>query len=199
VRTLYLARHGEADGDLTAGGRRQATLLGRRLVGKGITVVHHSPLPRAVRTAGLVVAELGDVPVRQSDLLADYVPHVPEPGDLPPVFAPIAERHLADYTDEERRDGPGLATRALAEFATPADDDRRELIVAHSQIVCWFVRDALAMPRWRWLGINAANAGLTVIEYRPGCPASVVMFNDLSHLPPELRWTGFPEERRAGY
>ena len=53
------------------------------------------------------------------------------------------------------------------------------------------LRDALDAPPERWLGLSSANAALTVIEYRPGAPASVAMFNEMSHLPPELRWTGF--------
>lgn len=40
--------------------------------------------------------------------------------------------------------------------------------------------------------LNSANAALTVIEYRPGLPPGITMFNDMSHLPVELRWTGFP-------
>ncbi len=196
MRTLYLARHGEADGDLTTAGRRQATLLGGRLAAEGLTAVHHSPLPRAAQTAELVAESLDGVPVRASELVADHPPYLPEPDELPPVFRPVALRHLADYTEAQRAEGPALAARALAEFATPTDDDRRELVVAHSQVVCWFVRAALDAPPWRWLGINAANAALTIIRYRPGWPASVVVFNDLSHLPPELRWTGFPAQRR---
>jgi probable phosphoglycerate mutase len=40
--------------------------------------------------------------------------------------------------------------------------------------------------------LNSANAALTVIAHRPGQPPGVVMYNDMSHLPGELRWTGFP-------
>jgi len=35
---------------------------------------------------------------------------------------------------------------------------------------------------------------VTVILYRTGLPASLVCFNDTGHLPPPLRWTGFPAE-----
>ena len=48
----------------------------------------------------------------------------------------------------------------------------------------------------RWLGLALANAGLTVIEYRPALPPSLTVLNELSHLPPELRWTGFPDAPR---
>ena len=48
----------------------------------------------------------------------------------------------------------------------------------------------------RWLGLSSANAALTVIEYRPSVPPSIVIFNDMSHLRRDLQWTGFPETLR---
>ncbi|MBA2555003.1 MAG: histidine phosphatase family protein [Geodermatophilaceae bacterium] len=58
LRMLYLTRHGLStpgttlpdgndDGPLTPLGEEQARLLGQRLVGAGITEVHHSTLRRA--------------------------------------------------------------------------------------------------------------------------------------------------------
>jgi probable phosphoglycerate mutase len=47
-------------------------------------------------------------------------------------------------------------------------------------------------PAARWLGLNSGNTALTVIEYRDGLPPTVVLFNDMGHLPQDLRWTGFP-------
>ena len=58
------------------------------------------------------------------------------------------------------------------------------------------MRDALDAPPTRWLGLNSANTALTVIEYRAGLPPTIVMFNDMSHLPTDLRWTGFPQAIR---
>ncbi|WP_232234675.1 hypothetical protein [Actinoplanes sp. N902-109] len=49
----------------------------------------------------------------------------------------------------------------------------------------------MGAPPERWLGLNTANCALTIIRYAPGRPAALVQFNDLAHLPPELRWTGF--------
>lgn len=198
MRTLYLARHGaaegEGDGGLTEAGRRQSRLLGERLAGIALTAVHHSPLPRAAETAAIVAAALADVPVGESDLLADYPPYLPLAAELPWAFAQAALAHLEGYTVDERSGGPALGARALAEFATA--EHRADLLITHSQIVSWFVRAALGAPEWRWLGTNAANAGLTIIQYREFWPPSVVAFNDQSHLPLELRWTGFPADRR---
>jgi len=74
------------------------------------------------------------------------------------------------------------------------DTDRHELVVTHNFLVAWLVRQALDAPAWRWLGLNFGHAALTVIRYAPGLPPSLLTYNDMSHLPPQLRWTGFPPE-----
>jgi serine/threonine-protein phosphatase PGAM5 len=37
-----------------------------------------------------------------------------------------------------------------------------------------------------------------VILYRPDRPPTLVSYNDMSHLPARLRWTGFPAELVPG-
>lgn len=124
------------------------------------------------------------------------MPHVPPRHELPSEAADFYLRFLADTTGDEREQGAALARRALDLFTGPADggEDRHELVVTHNFLVAWLVRDAMHAPPWRWLGLNHANAALTVIRYAPGRAASVLVTNDMRHLPSELRWTGFPPE-----
>ncbi|CAO0828507.1 hypothetical protein SMICM17S_00501 [Streptomyces microflavus] len=75
------------------------------------------------------------------------------------------------------------------------EEDRHELVVTHNFLVAWLVRDAMFAPKPRWLGLNHANAALTVIRYPPDRPASILLANDMRHLPADLRWTGFPPEQ----
>ncbi|WP_374778009.1 histidine phosphatase family protein [Streptomyces sp. NBC_01310] len=199
TRYLYLVRHGEAaseEGGLTEAGRRQAMLLGRRLRDVPFTAVHHGPLPRAEQTARVIGEQLTNVPLRVTEVAGDYVPHMPTREELPEESADYFLRFLADATDEEREQGPELARQALDAFtgAVPGEQDRHELVVTHNFLVAWLVRDAMHAPQWRWLGLNHGNAALTVIRYAPGRPASVLVSNDMRHLPTELRWTGFPRE-----
>ncbi|MFD5590319.1 histidine phosphatase family protein [Streptomyces griseorubiginosus] len=199
TRYLYLARHGEALADesgLSEAGRRQAVLLGRRLRGVPLTAVHHGPLPRAVQTARLVHEQLENVPLVVSDVAGDYVPYVPPADELPSASADFYLRFLADTTDEERERGAVLADQALDLFTGPVDgdEDRHELVVTHNFLVAWLVRDALHAPKWRWLGLNHANAALTVIRYPPDRAPAILVTNDMRHLPADLRWTGFPPE-----
>ncbi|WP_329331564.1 histidine phosphatase family protein [Streptomyces sp. NBC_00663] len=200
TRYLYLVRHGEAlpdESGLTEGGRRQATLLGRRLRGIPFTAVHHGPLPRAEQTARLIAGQLKGVPLHVSEVAGDYVPYLPEKEELPAESADFYLRFLAGAGEEERKHGPALARQALDLFtgAVPDEEDRHELVVTHNFLVAWLVRDAMHAPKWRWLGLNHGNAALTVIRYAPGRPASLLVSNDMRHLPSELRWTGFPAQQ----
>jgi probable phosphoglycerate mutase len=197
ARHLYLVRHAEAlpdESGLTEAGRRQATLLGRRLREVPLTAVHHGPLARAEQTARLIGDELAGVPLHRSAAAGDYVPYVPQRDELPAEAADHYLRFLATATPEEREQGPGLARQALERFTgpVPGDVERHELVVTHNFLVAWLVRDALHAPEWRWLGLNHANAALTVIRYAPDRPATVLVTNDTRHLPDDLRWTGFP-------
>lgn len=199
TRYLYLARHGEAtenEAGLSERGRRQAGLLGERLRGVPLAVVHHGPLPRARETAELIAAELDGVPLRESDVAGDYVPYWPAEEELPVDAADTLLGFLAQFPEEECERGAALAAEALAEFTGTVDgeQDRHELVVTHNFLVSWLVRDALDAPEWRWLGLNHCNAALTVLRYAPGRPTTVLCCNDMRHLPDELRWTGFPGE-----
>ncbi|MFE3599875.1 histidine phosphatase family protein [Streptomyces sp. NPDC059142] len=198
-RFLHLVRHGEASADesaLSANGRRQAVLLGQRLRNVPLSAVHHGPLRRAEETATLLAGQLDGVTPRRSEAAGDYIPYLPQRQELPPDSADAMLAFLAGVTEEEARTGAALAREAQAEFTGPVAGrtPRHELVVTHNFLVGWLIRAALDAPPWRWMGLNFANAALTVIRYAPGRPPSVLCTNDMGHLPAELRWTGFPPE-----
>ncbi|MGW5385102.1 histidine phosphatase family protein [Nocardia sp. NPDC003963] len=200
IRYLYLARHGHADafGQLTDTGREQARLLGARLAHIPFGAVRHSPLPRAADTAHEAAQHLpAGVPVTAAAELIDHIPYVPAPNETPVPWIPFFD----GYDTAEADRGQRIAQRLITTFAAtpdPAahDGDVHELLITHAYPIAWLVRDALDAPPARWLGLDSANTGLTVIEYRPGLCPGVVMFNEMSHLPRRLRWTGFPESLR---
>jgi probable phosphoglycerate mutase len=201
-RYLYLTRHGEAspdEGELTDNGRHQAVLLGKRLRNTPLAAVHHGPLPRAEETARLIGEQLSGVPLRPSELAGDYIPYVPRRDELPTESADTLIGRLSQFPAEERELGPASAQAALARFtgAVEGDEPRHELVVTHNFLIGWLVRAALDAPKWRWMGLNHANAALTVIRYAPDRPASVLLYNDAGHLPDDLRWTGFPPDLRV--
>jgi broad specificity phosphatase PhoE len=203
ARFLYVVRHGNADphdGPLSQVGERQAQLTGQRLKDVPFRGIYHGPLPRAAQTAAVIAASLPGVPVHACDLAGDYLPFAPDPGDVPPAFASF----VAAFSAAERTEGPKVAAAALERFGGAGGEQRDaseqqdtyELLVTHNFLIGWLVSQAMGAPPWRWLGLNQMNCALTVIAYPPALPASLISFNDAGHLPPELRWTGFPAPLR---
>ncbi|MGW3855125.1 histidine phosphatase family protein [Micromonospora arida] len=209
TRLLYLTRHaeqdlsepsgpdaGEPDTGLSERGRRQAILLGERLGARRFAAVHHGPLRRAAQTAELVAKSLPDVPVYETELAGDHLPHDTDPAGLPPAYAEF----LTQFSAAERVDGPRVTADAVRRFAGPVAEGPaggepvRELVVTHSFLIAWLVRHALDAPERRWLGLNSHNAGLTVIRYSAAGPPNLIAVNDVAHLPPELRGTGLPPD-----
>jgi broad specificity phosphatase PhoE len=191
---LYLVRHAEQahgtasddhDGGISALGKRQAHRLGRRLADVPFDVVRHSPSRRAAQTAQILADYLPGIPVHCSGLLRDCTP-MPSAGQasmVPPRYRPFLDSVPAAEHD------PSAAhlIAAVAQLATAGADDRIELLVTHNFVIGWFVRHALDAPAWRWMGLNQFNCALTIIEIQPDLPPMLISFNDIGHLPLDLR------------
>jgi probable phosphoglycerate mutase len=192
---LYLVRHGEqqdaehgvADGPLSARGKRQARAIAERLGGVPFSRSFHSPLQRTEETASIMTERLPALESQPSALLMDCIPSGPTP-DMPHAFEPF----FGSVTPAQIEAGEAQMADAVAEFLTPAREDRHDLLITHNFVISWFVREVFDAPAWRWLGVNQANCGLTIIRVRSAKPPVLVVHNDLGHLPAELR-TGLPE------
>lgn len=194
-RYLYLVRHGEQqdaeygvhDGPLSPRGVRQARAIAERLGGIPFTGAWTSPLQRAQETARILTERMPAIDPQPSALLMDCVPS--GPGiDMPHAFEPF----FGAITEAEIEAGRAQMADATAEWMTPSRDDSHELLITHNFVIGWFVREAFGAADWRWLGVNQANCGLTIIRVRSAKPPVLVVHNDLGHLPPELR-TGLPD------
>ena len=192
---LYLVRHGEQldaehglpDGPLSPRGRRQAELLAERLGGVPFDNAWHSPLQRAAETAAIIAAKMPALKPEPSALLFDCIPSGPAP-ETPKVYDPF----FGSVTEAEIEAGSAQMADAAAEFLRSHREDRHDLLITHNFVIAWLVREALGAPDWRWLSINQANCGLTVLTQKSGRPWSLLAHNDVAHLPFELR-TGLPE------
>lgn len=194
-RYLYLVRHGEQldaehglpDGPLSGRGRRQAELIAERLSGVPFDRAFTSPLQRALETAEAMTSRMPSLTVEPSALLMDCIPSGPT-TDMPTVFEPF----FGGVSEEEIQAGEAQMEDAAAEWLSARPEDSHELLITHNFVIAWFVREVFGASKWRWMGINQANCGLTIIRVRTAKPAVLVTHNDLGHLPAELR-TGLPE------
>jgi len=192
---IYLVRHGEpldaehglSDGPLSPRGRRQAESLALRLSGIPFDSAWHSPLQPAAETAAVIAAKLPALTPQPSALLFDCIPSGPSP-EMPPYYAPF----FGSVTEDEIEAGRAQLADAAVEFFRNHRGDCHDLLITHNFVIGWFVREVLGAPDWRWVSLNQANCGLTVLAQKAGRPWSLVTHNDLAHLPAELR-TGLPD------
>lgn len=192
---LYLVRHGEhrdaehgvSDGPLSPRGVRQSELLAMRLGGVPFTEARHAPSVSATETARILAGRLPAVQPRASALLFDCVPSGPTPS-TPKAF----DAFFHSVTAAEIEAGRAQMADAVAEFFSPGPGERHDLLITHNLVIAWFVRQVFDAPEWRWLGINQAHCGLTILRIRSAKPPVLLVHNDLAHLPFEMR-TGLPE------
>ncbi|WP_040163422.1 histidine phosphatase family protein [Microbacterium gorillae] len=192
---IYLVRHGEQqdaehgldDGPLSARGVRQAEAIAERLSGVPLDAVWHSPLVRASETAKVIASRMPSADPRPSALLFDCVP-----SGMTPETPAGYESFYGSVTEAEIEAGHAQMEDAVGEFLVRKPGDVHELLITHNFVIAWFVREVLQAPEWRWMTLNQANCGLTVLAQRQGRPWTLLSHNDLAHLPFELR-TGLPE------
>lgn len=193
-RYVYFVRHGEQvdqefglpEGPLSERGLEQAKRVAKRLSTVAFDATYTSPLQRAVETAAVVTTALSLPDAEPSALLMDCIPSGQSP-DMPHAFEPF----YGGITDEEIAAGEAQMADATAEWLAPSREDRHELLITHNFVIAWFVREVFGAPAWRWMGLNQANCGLTIIRVRSAKPPVLITHNDLGHLPPELQ-TGLP-------
>ncbi len=192
---IYLVRHGEqqdaqhgmGDGPLSARGRRQAEFLAERIGGLPLTSASHSPLQRASETARIIGDRMPSIVSQPSALLMDCVPTGPT-DEMPSAYVPF----FGSVTEAEIDAGGAQMADAVAEFLAPRKGDRHDLLITHNFVIAWFVREVVGAPAWRWMTLDQAHCGLTIIQRKPGRPWTLLTHNDLGHLPMELR-TGLPD------
>jgi len=192
---LYLVRHGEQqdaehgldDGPLSPRGVRQAELIADRLSGLPLDAVWHSPLIRATETARTISERLPAVSPKPSALLFDCVP-TGMTEETPAAYEPF----FGSVTDAEIEAGSAQMADAVNEFLVRKQGDVHEVLITHNFVISWFIREVLGAPAWRWMTMNQANGGLSIIAQKQGRPWTLLTHNDLAHLPVELR-TGLPD------
>ena len=192
---IYLVRHGEhqdaeyglADGPLSPRGQRQAELIADRLSGLPLDAVWHSPLLRAAETARAIAGRLPSVDPEQTALLFDCVP-TGMTEDTPAAIEPF----FGAVTDAEIEAGGAQMYDAVNEFLVRKQGDVHEVLITHNFVIAWFVREVLGAPEWRWMTLNQAHCGLSIIAQKQGRPWTLLTHNATGHLPLELR-TGIPD------
>ncbi len=199
VRTLYLVRHGAYDIDdprdesvgrgLVPIGVAQARLAGDRLRGLPFTfdAILASPFTRARETAEGIAAQL-----RGADASALQIAIEPDLAECTPptrradIMAQEKAEDLAACSAQLER----LAGRLLAPLSA-GEGDRRELVVAHGNVIRWLATRALAVDPAAWLGMSIGHASLTVLAIDGQGQVRVLAVGDVGHLSPGMQTGAF--------
>ena len=189
TRTIYLVRHGayvqddKADPStgpgLTALGIAQARLVAARLRGMPVHFysMTSSTMTRARETAAVMHETLSDVPMAQSASLSECGP----PTWKAKVEAPSEESLQCQSRIED----------AFKTYFIPAEKaHENNIIVAHGNVIRYFVAKALGVDTRAWLGMSVAHVSLTLVRVKADGSMSVLSVGDVGHLPPNMQSWG---------
>ena len=189
TRTIYLIRHGQYDHEDKRGsdigkaliplGIAQARLIANRLKSLPVTMnsLISSTMTRARQTAMIINKEFPDLELQQSRIIRECTP--------PTWREDIMDREDSDNLEE----CTDQLETAFSEYFIPSPDnqDRNDIIICHGNVIRYFVTKVLKVDTMSWLQMTTGNCGLTVVQIKPDGSMKLVSFNDMGHIPPNLR------------
>jgi broad specificity phosphatase PhoE len=204
---VRIARHGESEGNfagslqgsrvdtpLSTRGRGQAECLAARLAGEAIDAVWASTMIRARETAAIVAAPLGLGVSLDADLVEfDWGVWSGRPydGAIEKEVSGVRRRWRAGEADLSPSGGESparvavRADRFLARLR--ASGARAPLVVAHGRFNRILMTRLLGRELGRMDEIRQRNGSLSVLEWDGSGPATPLLLDDVSHLPPDFQ------------
>ncbi len=189
VRTLYLIRHGQYDHDdnrssdigkaLVPLGIAQSRLVANRLKSQPVKMnsLISSTMTRARQTAMIINQDFPELELQQTRLIRECTP-------------PTWREDIMEGEDpEEIQKCTDNLDAAFTNYFIPSPDeeDRNDIIVCHGNVIRYFVTKVLKVETMSWLQMTTGNCGLTVVRIKPDGSMKLVSFNDMGHIPPNLR------------
>ena len=189
VRTLYLIRHGQYDHDddrdpdigkaLVPLGIAQSRLVANRLKSLPVKInsLISSTMTRARQTAMIINQDFPELELQQTRLIRECTP-------------PTWREDIMEGEDpEEIQKCTDNLDTAFSKYFIPSPDeeDRNDIIVCHGNVIRYFVTKVLKVESMSWLQMTMGNCGLTVVRIKPDGSMKLISFNDMGHIPPNMR------------
>jgi len=189
VRTLYLIRHGQYDHDddrssdigkaLVPLGIAQSKLVANRLKSLPVKMssLISSTMTRARQTAMIINRDFPELELQQTRLIRECTP---------PTWR---EDVMEEEDTEELKNCTDNLDAAFSKYFIPSPDeeDRNDIIVCHGNVIRYFVTKVLKVETMSWLRMTTGNCGLTVVSIKPNGSMKLISFNDMGHIPSNLR------------
>lgn len=187
TKTLVLVRHGQysaktetSEESLTALGRKQARLAGKRLKEYKFDKIHCSTMPRAIETTKIICGEMRVTKkALQTDNLRECVPGFP-----PHLRKKHGKTDVALLNAHQRQ-----ADRAYNSLFKTSRKDTTELLICHGNIIRYLVCKTLGIDTLTWVKMDIQQCGISVIQIRSkGSHRRVLItHNDVGHIPKKDR------------
>lgn len=195
-RYLYLIRHGQFNpdekinprGDLSPIGKKQARAITKVFKNIPLTAIHVSTLLRAVQTSEPLAKAHPDIKVSFTHKLLECIP---------PLVPELRDDYFKDVSDEDLRRHYWHAERAFSSFVRRTTGaDKHEVLIAHGNLIRYLVCRAMDVDATAWSALTSFNCGITRIVVESNGLCSLISYNELGHLPPDLHtdnlfFTGF--------
>lgn len=185
-RILYLIRHGQyaplddPNGTLTEMGREQARFTAKRFQDCPISTIYFSTMPRAQETAVIIANQFPNAKQIASPLLRECFPSVPE----------SFKEYFAQFPTAEIKAGRVQAHKAFQSYFNPiedGDEEHHEMIVAHGNLISYFICQTLQAPVDSWISTDIFHCGVSQIIIFANGWRKLIRHNDNSHLLPQLQ------------
>jgi serine/threonine-protein phosphatase PGAM5 len=185
-RYLYLVRHGQfdhrkaqnGDGELTKLGKRQARLTVKVFKPVNVSSIHVSSMRRTLQTAAPLIKAYPEVEAQRARRLWECVPPV-APAVRETFFPQLRPGDFAAF--QERADKVFDAY-----FKPTRGSDKHDILVTHGNLIRYLVCRAIEVNPETWVNMSSYNCGVTRMVVYPSGYVSLVAYNEVGHLPPEM-------------
>lgn len=182
TKTIILLRHGqytkEPKEKLTALGRKQARLAGRRLAEFKIDEVAISSMPRAQETASLALKQIH----KKNGRLHEQVFCDDLRECVPGFTEELRKKH--GYKKTELVRDRKQADRAFKKYFKYSKKESTVLLVCHGNIIRYLTCKALKVPALAWLRLDIKQCGFTILtlDSKKGV-MNLITHNETGHIP----------------
>ena len=195
TRTLVFVRHGQyihaksgldADRVLTALGKEQAVITGKRLATlfpetTKIDKIVYSTMARATETFDIICKQLPyNVPNEPSDLIREGCVYRPIPKH--PRWQPTEEEFEVDGTRIERA-FQTFIRRSTGPLAEEDNGNDVTVFVCHGNVIRYIFMNALQLPKSAWLRTSVANCSITILKIHADGTVRTSLLGGTGHFP----------------
>lgn len=178
-RKIIFIRHGQYKSEpelLTAKGRKQAAIVAKRIKKITIHKYYSSNMPRAKETARIIA---GKKPVTAKKFFREQALPMPQKilKDMPLEYRKSTLKKNAKEADK--------AFKYL--FKRPKSGDKTIVVVAHGNVIRYWLCRALDIDPKKWVYFDISNASMTTIGINRLGYFKISGFAEIQHLPLSFR------------